>query len=317
MTSKKILKTGVISTIALLASNNAAYAMSCESGLDGYCLTDGNANFSIVHDTGTDQYGMDMSVDRNTQVWVLDFMIDNPDEKGPTSVHQGTDAYLGAINGTYTGTNQLSIVNKDILGYGTVGLDFELNYNGLDAATLTQTFTFTNTSGGLLTDLSFLALTDVTLGTSGQGFWDRGELTTFDGTQPTGYRQWSNNVAGYENFELLAQVDVAADSYEVSVAGAIEGAELDPCTNNDLCDRAYNDSAMTLSDTVTTAEDDLMMAARWFRTLADGESFSYTQTFEVYNVNNVPVPAAVWLFGSGLIGLVGVARRKQSLKVQA
>ncbi|MEN8108052.1 MAG: VPLPA-CTERM sorting domain-containing protein, partial [Pseudomonadota bacterium] len=24
----------------------------------------------------------------------------------------------------------------------------------------------------------------------------------------------------------------------------------------------------------------------------------------------VPVPAAVWLFGSGLIGLAGVARRK-------
>ena len=24
----------------------------------------------------------------------------------------------------------------------------------------------------------------------------------------------------------------------------------------------------------------------------------------------VPVPAAVWLFGSGLIGLIGVARRK-------
>ena len=26
----------------------------------------------------------------------------------------------------------------------------------------------------------------------------------------------------------------------------------------------------------------------------------------------VPVPAAVWLFGSGLIGLVGVARRKKA-----
>jgi hypothetical protein len=25
----------------------------------------------------------------------------------------------------------------------------------------------------------------------------------------------------------------------------------------------------------------------------------------------VPVPAAVWLFGSGLLGLVGVARRKK------
>lgn len=30
-----------------------------------------------------------------------------------------------------------------------------------------------------------------------------------------------------------------------------------------------------------------------------------------YNVSAVPVPAAVWLFGSGLIGLVGVARRRQ------
>ena len=30
------------------------------------------------------------------------------------------------------------------------------------------------------------------------------------------------------------------------------------------------------------------------------------------NVSAVPVPAAVWLFASGLIGLVGVARRKQS-----
>jgi len=28
-------------------------------------------------------------------------------------------------------------------------------------------------------------------------------------------------------------------------------------------------------------------------------------------VNNVPVPPAVWLFGSGLLGLVGMARRKQ------
>lgn len=29
------------------------------------------------------------------------------------------------------------------------------------------------------------------------------------------------------------------------------------------------------------------------------------------NINPVPVPAAVWLFGSGLLGLVGVARNKQ------
>jgi len=30
------------------------------------------------------------------------------------------------------------------------------------------------------------------------------------------------------------------------------------------------------------------------------------------DINAVPVPAAVWLFGSGFLGLVGVARRKKA-----
>ena len=34
-------------------------------------------------------------------------------------------------------------------------------------------------------------------------------------------------------------------------------------------------------------------------------------TVSVTSVSAVPVPAAVWLFGSGLIGLVGVARRNR------
>ena len=33
--------------------------------------------------------------------------------------------------------------------------------------------------------------------------------------------------------------------------------------------------------------------------------------FEQYDTSVVPVPAAVWLFGSGLIGLIGIARRKK------
>ena len=32
-----------------------------------------------------------------------------------------------------------------------------------------------------------------------------------------------------------------------------------------------------------------------------------------WNFTAVPVPAAVWLFGSGLLGLIGVARRKQRI----
>jgi len=44
---------------------------------------------------------------------------------------------------------------------------------------------------------------------------------------------------------------------------------------------------------------------------AMGESFTTTDLLSGDVVNQpVPVPAAVWLFGAGLLGLVGVARRK-------
>jgi len=35
-------------------------------------------------------------------------------------------------------------------------------------------------------------------------------------------------------------------------------------------------------------------------------------SLHVTSVSTVPVPAAVWLFGSGLIGLIGIARRKKA-----
>jgi len=35
-------------------------------------------------------------------------------------------------------------------------------------------------------------------------------------------------------------------------------------------------------------------------------------TYAIPGVSAVPIPAAVWLFGSGLLGLVGIARRKRS-----
>jgi len=42
--------------------------------------------------------------------------------------------------------------------------------------------------------------------------------------------------------------------------------------------------------------------------LTPGDSVSFTSNFDVAPV---PVPAAVWLFGSGLLGLFGMLRRKQ------
>ena len=46
--------------------------------------------------------------------------------------------------------------------------------------------------------------------------------------------------------------------------------------------------------------------ATWSFSAASATSYSMSVT----SVATVPVPAAVWLFGSGLIGLFGIARRK-------
>ena len=44
----------------------------------------------------------------------------------------------------------------------------------------------------------------------------------------------------------------------------------------------------------------------------EGWRADYAWTFEVEQSSVVPVPASVWLFGSGLIGLIGIARRKKA-----
>lgn len=50
--------------------------------------------------------------------------------------------------------------------------------------------------------------------------------------------------------------------------------------------------------------------------MASGPFAGFNATFggtaTVSSVSAVPVPAAVWLFGSGLLGLVGIARRKKA-----
>jgi len=48
--------------------------------------------------------------------------------------------------------------------------------------------------------------------------------------------------------------------------------------------------------------------------IASGQSFEYgyTESTQTVSAAVVPIPAAVWLFGSGLLGLVGMARRKKT-----
>ena len=60
-----------------------------------------------------------------------------------------------------------------------------------------------------------------------------------------------------------------------------------------------------------TATFTLALAGATSSTVISDVIFSFG-TEEGSNVAAVPIPAAVWLFGSGLIGLIGIARRKRS-----
>ena len=84
----------------------------------------------------------------------------------------------------------------------------------------------------------------------------------------------------------------------------------------------------SLNQTLTLTGNDNFILGLFFlgNWLADSSvvalgANSYTVSFDnggsvlqvdVQNVPAVPVPAAVWLFGSGLLGLVGVARKQAS-----
>lgn len=48
-----------------------------------------------------------------------------------------------------------------------------------------------------------------------------------------------------------------------------------------------------------------------FTSIATPDGVTWSSDSGIF-LGAVPVPAAVWLFGSGLIGLVGVARRKKA-----
>lgn len=51
-------------------------------------------------------------------------------------------------------------------------------------------------------------------------------------------------------------------------------------------------------------------ATSWQNTSALSPAYQTSASLIVKDVSAVPVPAAVWLFGSGLVGLAGLARRK-------
>jgi hypothetical protein len=111
-------------------------------------------------------------------------------------------------------------------------------------------------------------------------------------------------------------VSVFQGTHDVSVLGSVPaGTSLWLSTN----DNFSNQNVTVGSPFSFTGAGDVLLGAvggalvNFSLTFTGGGAIALFLTDEDGNappVNGVPVPAAVWLFGSALMGLVGVARRK-------
>ena len=79
-------------------------------------------------------------------------------------------------------------------------------------------------------------------------------------------------------------------------------------------DAAQTTAFMNNSNVVVDFTDGVVALCGWWNLgncIASVDDAPHAKLDYTYEVSSVPVPAAVWLFGSALLGLVGVARRKK------
>ena len=130
----------------------------------------------------------------------------------------------------------------------------------------------------------------------------------------TASTSWASTVV-YEKVELFQTETLFTDMFEITDAGSYMAT---------LTDFEFLAPMELTGMNVTTATESLGSLAKPGSFTFDAEPGEYYVSFfglagkppypsqygiEISQVV-VPVPAAVWLFGSGLLGLIGVARRK-------
>lgn len=118
----------------------------------------------------------------------------------------------------------------------------------------------------------------------------------------------SNIAAAALNINLQNTLGISGFGFKLVQAGA--GSDF--TTFTDLATGALNDGALTLSKSG-------LMSGIFYGFLFFGEITGTSGGFYAGNftVSAVPLPPAVWLFLSALIGLVGVVRRKSTMTAAA
>ena len=191
-------------------------------------------------------------------------------------------AALGSADPSFgsaiAGDGLAGIINVTTADDGAGGVTFTVNSYNMD--------TYLATAGG--------AFATQAVDTTGMtGSVDADGNITFDPTGRTGMAQFFNVSLGEQ---LWNEGSTFTSGNQVNAVANLTGSAL-----------ALDGSAVIVSAS---------NVANWgfFLGTPYTEIFSldFSNATVVASPSAVPVPAAVWLFGSGLLGLVGVARRKKS-----
>ena len=192
------------------------------------------------------------------------------DNSDGTSTYMGTDSVTMMVDGTQTEL-----------------WDYSWNLTADPDPFIAGSFTVTNTSS---MDQTF----DITFGLPVSPVFTNGYMT---GSLSGSYFDADNS--GSATLSLNTWEGLIGSSSEMSLF-SFAG----PCFGTGC---SVDIGEVTQGPTLYTGDVDSTIGIHMNFGLSAGDSVTFNTSFEI---TPVPVPAAVWLFSSGLLGLLGVARRK-------
>jgi hypothetical protein len=172
-------------------------------------------------------------------------------------------------------------------------------------------------SAATVTNYTASSATTITGATSGSGsasgtasLDDSGVLTLLlDGTTVTGFTDTTNGSTATFNGTYSGGMFTASSGSSVITSCTNNGAIIDGCSSPSFAGVGGVSTFLTLNGSVDGTGGVINITAS-----SNGASIStaYTLSGGTPVTPAVPLPAAAWLFGSGIMGLAGAARRRRN-----